>query len=162
MNSLNDNIKPCNENCSFCFLSYAEILRSNFLFKGLKSEDVAEIIKNVHHQVKSYNKGDLIASCGEICSNLRIIVEGAVVGEMMDFQGKSLRIDKLSPPSAIASAFLFGDDNKLPVDIIAIEDTKLLIISKSVLMELFKKDETILRNYLDIVANRTQLLTKKN
>lgn len=154
-------IEPCNDKCSFCFLNYVDALQANYLFKDLKPETIGEIIREVHHQVKTYQKGDLVASSGDICSSLRIIVKGAAVGEMMDFQGKSLRIEKLKAPDTIASAFIFGADNKFPVDVIAVEETKMLLIPRQDLMGLFSKNETILKNYLDIISNRTQKLTKK-
>lgn len=159
---LNKNIiQPCNDKCSFCFLNYVDALQASYIFKDLKAETIGEIIRKVHHQVKTYQKGDLIASSGDICNTLRIIVRGAAIGEMMDFQGKSLQIEKLHAPDTIASAFMFGNDNRLPVDITAIEETKILLFQKEDLMNLFCKDETILRNFLDIISNRAQQLTKK-
>lgn len=159
--SCDESIKPCNTTCSFCFLNYTDTLQANYLFRGLQAEIIGEIIKTIRHQVRSYQKGEIIAYSGDICNILRIIVKGSVVGEMTDFQGKSLRIETLKSPNTIASAFLFGDNNTLPVNITALEETKLLLIRKQDLMELFLKNETILKNYLDIISNRSQLLTKK-
>ncbi|MCW3788973.1 MULTISPECIES: Crp/Fnr family transcriptional regulator [Marinilabiliaceae] len=118
-------------------------------------------MKKVHHQVKTYKKDELIASSGDKCNSLKIIVKGAAVGEMMDFQGKSLRIEELHAPDTIASAFLFGEDNTLPVDVIAVEETKILYIPRQDLMNLFCNENTVLKNYLDIISNRAQKLTKK-
>ncbi len=154
-------IVPCNDKCSFCFLNYVDVLQESYIFKDLKPETIGKIIKEVHHQVKTYQKDELVASSGDICSSLKIIVKGTVVGEMMNFQGKSLRIDKLKAPDIIASAFIFGADNKFPVDVIAVEETKMLLIPRQDLMGLFRKNETILKNYLDIISNRTQKLTRK-
>nr|WP_321411601.1 Crp/Fnr family transcriptional regulator [uncultured Carboxylicivirga sp.] len=154
-------IQPCNDKCSFCFLNYVDALKSSYIFKDLKAEAIGEIIKKVHHQVKTYQKDELIASNGDTCNSLRIIVKGAAVGEMMDFQGKSLRIEELHAPDTIASAFLFGENNTLPVDVIAIEETKILFIPRQDLMNLFCNENTVLKNYLDIISNRAQKLTKK-
>ncbi len=157
----NEYIKPCNENCSFCFLNYIDALQTSYIFKDLKPEIIGEIIKKIHHQVKNYQKGEIISYNGDKCNALKIIVKGSVVGEMMDFQGKSLRIEKLKAPDTIASAFLFGENNTYPVDVIAEEETKLLLIPREDLMKLFCEQQIVLKNYLDIISNRTQLLTKK-
>jgi len=154
-------IQPCNDKCSFCFLNYVDALQSSYIFKDLKSEEIGQIIKKVHYQVKTYKKDELIASSGDKCNSLKIIVKGAAVGEMMDFQGKSLRIEELHAPDTIASAFLFGEDNTLPVDVIAVEETKILYIPRQDLMNLFCNENTVLKNYLDIISNRAQKLTKK-
>lgn len=154
-------IEPCNPNCSFCFLNYTDILSNNYLFRNLSDVEIGQVIRNIHHQVRHFRKGDLIASSGETYNNLLIIVKGAVVGELIDFEEKILRIEELKAPDTIASAFIFGDNNQLPVNITAIDDTRLLLIPRTDLLSLMKKNEQILLNYLNIMANRTQYLSSK-
>ena len=154
-------IEPCNANCSFCFLNYTDVLGKNYLFHNLSHNEIGKIIRDIHHQVRTYRKGDLIASSGDIYDSLLIIVKGAVVGELIDFEGRILRIEELKAPDTIASAFIFGESNILPVNITALEDTRLLVISRSELLILMKKNEQVLHNYLNIMANRTQQLSKK-
>lgn len=154
-------IEPCNSDCSFCFLNYTDVLGKNHLFTGLKPEEIGPIIKNVHHQVRSYHKNEVIAYRGDQYDSLYFIVEGKVVGEIIDFEGKVLRIEELLAPAAIASAFLFGDQNQLPVNVTALTDTRILILPRQVLMLLLRQNERILRNYLDMISNRTQYLTRK-
>ena len=154
-------IQPCNDNCSFCFLNYIEELKSCPIFKDLMPEIIADIIKTVRHQVKTYQKGEFIVHSGDPCNNLKIIVKGQVVSEMIDFRGKSLRIDRLSASDTIASSFIFGTVNKIPVNVIALEETKLLLIPKQSLMGLFCKNDTVLRNFLDVISNRAQKLSEK-
>jgi CRP/FNR family transcriptional regulator, dissimilatory nitrate respiration regulator len=153
-------IAPCNENCSFCFLNYTNTLINNYLFRNVPPEEVGEIIRSIHHQVKEFTKGELIAQSGDLYHRLLIIVKGAVVGEIIDFEGRTIRIEELRAPDTIASSFIFGDDNRLPVDITAIEDTRLLIIPRTELVKLLKKHDLILNNYLNIMANRAQHLSK--
>jgi CRP-like cAMP-binding protein len=154
-------IEPCNANCSFCFLNYTEILEKNYLFRHLTREEIGIVIREVHHQVHSYSKGTLIASSGEMYNNLMIIVKGAVVGELIDFEGRVLRIEELRAPDTIATAFIFGDNNQLPVNITTIDDTRLLTIPRTDLIRLLKRNEQVLHNYLNIMANRAQYLSKK-
>ncbi len=156
-----DWIEPCNKNCSFCFLNYADILENNFLFKGISPKEIGLLIRDIHHQVKTCKKGELIASSGDQYNNLNIIVKGAVIGEMTDFEGRTIRIEELKAPDTIASAFIFGDKNELPVDVSASEDTKLLIIPRNELLKLLKKSDVVLLNYLDIMSNRAQQLSRK-
>jgi CRP-like cAMP-binding protein len=83
------------------------------------------------------------------------------VGELIDFEGRVLRIEELQAPDSIASAFIFGHDNELPVNVTATAETKILAIPRPDLLKLLQKNEQILKNYLDIMANRAQLLSKK-
>ena len=157
----NKYIPPCNSQYCFCNQNKTDTLQRSFLFNGVPPEKICDIVKKVHHQVKTYQKGELIASNGDPCNTLKIIIEGSVIGEVMDFQGKSLRIEKLGVAETIASAFIFGESNTYPVDVIAEEPTKLLVIPRADLMGLFYENQRVLKNYLDIISNRTQHLTKK-
>lgn len=154
-------IEPCNSQCAFCFLNYADILQSNYLFRNLSLSEIGEIIRKIRHQVREFEKGDVAAHSGDEYNNLMIIVKGSVVGEMMDFEGKILRIEHLKAPDTIASSFIFGDNNTLPVNVVAMEPTRVLLISRADLLTLFSSNSVILRNYLDIMANRAQHLSKQ-
>jgi CRP/FNR family transcriptional regulator, dissimilatory nitrate respiration regulator len=154
-----DIIPPCNARCSFCFLNYADVLGNNYLFRGLSAKEIGTIIRKVHHQVRSYSGDDIIAFSGDEHNRLLIIVEGAVVGELTDFEGKVLRMEELKAPDTIASAFIFGDKNLLPVSIKALEKTRILIIPKQDLIRLLRENEKVLHNFLDIMANRAQYLS---
>lgn len=154
-------IEPCNADCNFCFLNYTEALGSNFLFSGLSPETIGTLIRDVHHQVRSYRKGDVVASSGDVYDRLYILVQGSVVGEITDFEGKVIRIEELEAPDSIATAFIFGNNNTLPVDITSTKDSRVLIIPREELLKIFRKHERVLHNYLNIMANRAQHLSKK-
>lgn len=158
---LNKFISTCNQGCSFCFLNHIEALQSNYIFKGISGEIISKIIREVQYQVKTFHNGQLIASNGETYNNLYIIVQGSIVGEITDFEGKVIRLEELKAPEIIASLFIFGDDNTLPLDIISTSETHTLIIPRRDLMKIFTQHEQVMQNYLNIIANRAQLLSKK-
>ena len=147
-------IAPCNDQCSFCFLNYSDVLQKNYLFKGLGKDEIGRIVKNIRHQAKKYAKDEILAYSGDAYNRLYIIMEGSVVGEIVDFEGKVLRIEELSAPDAIAPAFLFGDSNRLPVNVTASSDTRVLIIPREDLLQLLRKNEKVLENYLNSMSNR--------
>ena len=136
-----------NSGCSFCFLNYADVLGNNYLFKEVSSEEIGYIIKSVHHQVKQFKPNEIIAHADDPYNSLYIIVKGSVVGEIVDFEGKVLRIEELSAPDTIATAFIFGDNNQLPVTVTALEETRLLAIPRQDLLRLFRTHEKVLHNY---------------
>lgn len=154
-------IPPCNDECSYCFLDYTDVLSENYLFRNLAGKEIGEIIRKVHHQVKECRKGEVIAFEGDYYDKLIIIVNGSVVGEMMDFEGRVLRVEQRTAPDSVATAFIFGVNNKLPVTITAMEETRLLLIPRDDLIKLFAENKTVLQNYLDIMANRAQFLSRQ-
>lgn len=155
-----DLIEPCNDECSFCFLNYTDVLGKNSLFRGLSKGEIGEIIRSVHHQSKAYSKGEVVANEGDNYDRLILIVKGAVVGEMMDFEGKVLRVEQRSAPETVAIAFIFGNNNRLPVTITAVEETRLLFIPRDDLVKLFSGNKIVLSNFLDNMADRAQFLSR--
>jgi len=156
-----DIIKPCNDTCSFCFFNYADLISSNYLFNGFKPKQTGELIKSIKHKVRTFEKGEIILHNGEKVETLLILVKGTAVGEIMGFDGKILRIEDLKAPDAIGCAFIYGNDNKIPFDVIAKEYVKALAISKTELLKIFMSNEKLLANFLNILTNRAQCQTNR-
>ncbi len=131
------------------------------MFRGLKPDEIQGLIERVGHSVKSFGKGQTIAQREEEVKNLCIIVDGSVKGEMVDFSGKILKIEEMQAPMPIAHAFLFGERNRYPVDVVALEDCKILFIPKADFMRLMQQNATVLSNYLNAISNRAQFLSNK-
>ena len=131
------------------------------IFKGLKLEQISDLFKDVHFQIKKYEEGQLVACGGDKVDKLVIVLSGSVKGEMMDFSGKTIKIEDIEPPRPVASAFLFGHLNKYPVNVISIKKTELLLVPKSSVLKLFSNNETILLNYLNTISDRSQFLSQK-
>jgi CRP-like cAMP-binding protein len=111
--------------------------------------------------IRKYRAGSLIAHSGEQLKALIMVVSGAVKGEMADYTGRAIKIEDIVPPHLLASAFLFGNNNRFPVNVTALCDTELLIIGKADFLVLLKKNNTVLANFLDIISNRSQFLSEK-
>jgi len=67
----------------------------------------------------------------------------------------------MTAPQPIAHAFLFGERNRFPVDVIATEDCKILFIPKADVIRMLQGNDVILRNYLNAISNRAQFLSNK-
>ncbi len=138
-----------------------KILENSPLFKGLHYSEIESEIQNCHYQIKKYSEGQLIAYAGEKVDRLCIVLSGGVKGEMIDFSGKTIKIEDIDPPKPLAVAFLFGKSNTYPVNIIANKTTELLIIPKASVLRLFQHNEQILLNFLNAISNKSQFLSQK-
>ncbi|MCK4766577.1 MAG: Crp/Fnr family transcriptional regulator [Candidatus Aminicenantes bacterium] len=138
-----------------------KLLARSPLFRNVPPLKIEELLEQVRYRIKKYKKGNFIAFKGDECSTLMVLLEGAVRGEMADYKGKSVEIEKIRPPRPLAPAFLFGKSNVFPVDVVANEAVTLLAIPKSSLLVLFQLSTGILRNYLDTISDRTQFLSDK-
>jgi len=131
------------------------------VFQGLSVQEISVLISSITYQLKSFAKGDLIASNNEECDRLIILLEGTVKGEMMDVAGKTMKIEDMSAGKPLASAFLFGARNKFPVDVIATSEVQVMIIPRQQFIVLMQKSERILSNYLFMVSSKAQFLSEK-
>ena len=138
-----------------------DVLLQSPLFSGVKQGEIESLFDGVIYQIRSYNKGQVIALRESKCDSLMIVVEGSVKGEMLDFLGKVVKIDDISAPNAAASAFVFGNKNLLPVDVIATSDCKMLYLPKESILKLFQRSQVFLNNYLNDICNKTQFLSQK-
>lgn len=131
------------------------------IFRGLDEAGLTQLLKQVVYQRKSYSKEALVISQGEECNRLMILVEGTVKGEMTGPTGKSLKIEDMAAPSVLASAFLFGNRNVFPVNIIATSDVSFLVFPKAEMLKIFHLNELILKNFLSMISSRAQFLSEK-
>lgn len=154
-------IKPCNDTCNFCFLNFADTLSNNYLFNGLKTSQVSELIKSIKHKVRTFEKDELIFHTGDEVDYLHIIVKGIAVGEVMDFEGKVLRIEELKAPDAIGGSYIYGKNNTMPYDVVAKQALKTLVISKHDLLNSLMNNKQLLTNYLNILTDKAQCQTKR-
>ena len=138
-----------------------EILSRSILFQGLDPQMIRERLTAVHYQVRNYADNAIIASRNDECRDLMIVVKGVVRGEMIDQSGRVLKVEDIHAPRPLAPAFLFGRNNRFPVDVISNQETTLLILPKSSFIRLMQVEPVVLNNYLDSISNRAQFLSSR-
>lgn len=138
-----------------------QLLTKSPLFAGIKEDEIKKLFSRIVYQVRSYAKGEIIASGGEECRSLQIVFTGNVKGEMIDYSGRVLKIEDIPPPRPLAVAFLFGKNNRFPVTISATEYTELIVLPRNSVVTLMQSSETFLTNFLNVVSNRAQFISGK-
>jgi len=131
------------------------------IFKGMDPGKLDSLLASLPHQIKRYSKNDIIAYADDEVISLLFVIEGSVKGEMVDFSGKTIKIEDIESPRPLAPAFLFGRNNRYPVNIVANNDAVILSIPKQSLIRLLQQDELVLSNFLDNISNRAQFLSNK-
>ena len=131
------------------------------VFENFKTSEIIQILNSIHYQIHSYEPEDTIAYCGDKCDELSLILEGRIRGEMTNYNGKITVISEIKAPDTFAEDFIFADQNKLLIRIIANTKTKILVIYKTDLLKLLHSNQKFLENYLKITSNRFVVVTKK-
>ena len=124
------------------------------LFRDCNRSVVGGILERYPSRFSSYRKGDFIAMQNSVCRSLYVLCEGSVYARMISGEGREFTLDTLSAPDVLASAFLFGTENILPITMIAHSD-------KECVMSLIEQDRAILHNFLAVLSDHSLFLSRK-
>jgi CRP-like cAMP-binding protein len=138
-----------------------DVLINSPIFSSLSEKELEELFSKYRYFTKTFQVGEIAAFSGEKVYFLMIVIEGSVKGEMVDFSGKTIKIDDIPAPNPLASAFIFGKQSKFPVNVIANEKTKILYIPKYDFLRMLQGDLRILQNFLTVVSTQAQMLAGK-
>ena len=136
-------------------------LVNNPLFRGITLERLFADLEEIRFHTRSYKKGEILAQQGAVCNRLVILTKGSVRGEMIDYSGRLIKVEDIAAPRAIAPLFLFGEENRYPVEVTANEPTEVIELPKSSVLRLFRKNEQFLENYMNLSANYARTLSDK-
>lgn len=70
-------------------------LSHSTFFQGVPAEELEQLFGRLSFSVKSYSKGQTIAQRDEEIKNFCFMLEGTVKGEMIDFNGKILKVEEI-------------------------------------------------------------------
>ena len=131
------------------------------LFKGLNPQEISDCLRKVDFKIKDYKKNEIVFFRGDILKKVIIIINGTTNGEMQKFNGDTIVINQMKSGEVLASAFLFGNDNIFPVDLVTLENSKFLLFDKEKYLNLIQSDKRLLLNFINEISNKSQLLSKR-
>lgn len=141
-------------------MDYSILLKAP-LFSGMMLTEIMSVISVTPYHIRKYSPGAMISQSGDPVSSFMMVISGTVKGEMVDFSGRVIKIEDIPASGALASAFIFGNRNRFPVNVVAISETSLMIIEKADFIKFLKRNDKLLINFLDMISNRSQFLTEK-
>jgi CRP-like cAMP-binding protein len=139
---------------------YTALAETN-VFQGLTAGEVADLLDGRPVKIKEYSRDEYVAYAGDTCFDMLFVIKGSVRGEMSDFSGKTLKIEDIVAPRPLAAGFVFGKNNRFPVNIITNEPSTILTLPRDVLIYTLQNSRTVLQNYLNTISSRTQFLSNK-
>ncbi|MFZ4456020.1 MAG: Crp/Fnr family transcriptional regulator [Bacteroidales bacterium] len=138
-----------------------EIIVKNTLFSGISEEEARELFANRQYQIKHFRPKDIVGIQGETCNHLMIVLDGMVQAQMVDYSGRLIVMAEIAAPYAYAAAFIYAEQNELPVTVVAQKESEILFIRKEVFLEILQRNKQVLHNFLTFISNRSKFLTDK-
>ena len=127
----------------------------------LGNERVQKLFSGANYKMEVFEKGDIVAMQGSPCKHLYILLSGSVKTEMTTENGGLMTIENIDAVRPLASAFLFAEDNKFPVDVTAITQCRILMIPRDEVIRMFQMDGKFLENYIKFNSNKAQFLSNR-
>lgn len=124
-------------------------------------EEIEKIKCTIPHTVKEYNRGEHIAYQGDKVQHLIMLIKGKVKTEIVSSSGLTLPLEEIEAPYPLAAAFLFADDNRFPVDVVALQGCEVLYITKESVEAQIIKCSGFMRGFMAFNANRMQYLSER-
>ena len=131
------------------------------LFEGCSRESIETLFRESANRLSAYKEGELVAMQGDECRSLYLLMEGEVHTFMTSDDGKEVLVERMRAPEVLAPAFLYGSENHFPVSIKAVSDCRVWVLSKVSFFHAMQEQEALLRNFLQLVSDRSLFLSRK-
>jgi len=139
----------------------SDILKQCILFKDMNYKDIDNFLKVSNFVIKKYLKGNLVVLEDSKCEELGILLKGLLEVQSLYPSGKSLTLNRLKPVEIFGEVILFSKSKKFPSTIKAIEDSEIVFIKKSDLINCLTNCHRFMENFLELLSDRLLMLNRK-
>lgn len=142
-----------------------KILLNCPLFEGIKHENLNKLLNCLGAKSYVYKKGETIFAEGEPAKNFGIVLSGAVQIIRLDYYGNRSIVASIEPPQIFGESFAFAALPAMPVDVIAVEDTEVMLIDARNITQACCNacsfHNSLIYNLLNVVARKNILFNQK-
>ncbi|HZK44600.1 MAG TPA: Crp/Fnr family transcriptional regulator [Syntrophomonadaceae bacterium] len=140
-------------------IKYFPDIKNNELFKSLSENEFLEVIN--YSRISTYLKKSIIHLQNEPCSSIGIILEGDVVIQRLDENGKVLTIVTLEVGESFGGNLIFSDQGLYPMTVSANSDSTILHVGKETIIDLCQKNKDFLIEFMRSISNKTIIVSNK-
>ena len=131
-----------------------------FIFAQTPIEELRRWLAETPHRFERYAPGERIIAQGVECRSALLLTAGTANTEMVQ-DGRDLAIDVLKAPMLLASAFLFGTENRMPVSVTAATECEVWTVNKEALFGFMLQQPEAMRRFVAEVSDRAQFLSRR-
>ena len=139
----------------------SNILKQCILFKDMNYKDIDTFLKVSNFVIKKHLKGNLVVLEDSKCEELGILLKGSLEVQSLYPSGKSLTLTRIKPSEIFGEITIFSKSKKIPSTIKAIEDSEIMFIEKSDLINCLSNCHHFMENFLELLSDRLFMLNKK-
>lgn len=138
-----------------------ERIKKNEFFKDIEEDKAERIISQLNQISKKYSKGQIIASEGEQCNTLGLVIDGVVEIQKIYSSGKHLVLKRMEAGEVFGEAIMFSNKNEYPATVIAASDCAVSYLKRDDIIKLCLQEQIILRNFITLLSDKIFVLNRK-
>ena len=131
------------------------------LFEGFSVKDIEQIMDNIPYRLIKLDRKEVYLSAGTPCNFADIVVTGGVIARMEGPSGKYMQITSRTIGSLVNSAFIFGKNKIIPVNMMASKPTTILRMTPASLQMLININERFRFNFIKFLSGFCDGLGRK-
>ena len=131
------------------------------LFEGFSVKDIEQIMDNIPYRLIKLDRKEVYLSAGTPCNFADIVVTGEVIARMEGPSGKYMQITSRTIGSLVNSAFIFGKNKIIPVNMMASKPTTILRMTPASMQMLINIDERFRFNFIRFLSGFCDALGRK-
>ena len=112
-------------------------------------------------KMKYLYKDEVLFREKDICKEIGVVIEGTIIIKSFNKDGKEIVFAKINNDEIFGHNLLFSKDKHYKGDVIALKDTKLMLIDKTHLLNILQNNKEFLIEYLSKEANNTKDLNTR-
>lgn len=141
--------------------SIYQILQTSPLFEGFSAREIEEMLSSTEYRIVEYPAKEIYTLAGLPCRYADFILRGELISRMTGLSGKQVQIDRLKACMLIAPAFIFAENNAMPVSVETAKPTTILRMMPSELKRLIDENEHLRMNFIRRLSSIDVFLTQK-
>lgn len=131
------------------------------LFEGFTAKDIEQTMEHIPYLLLRVDKKEVFITAGTPCKYADIVVAGEVVARMEGPSGKYMQITSKPVGSLLSSAFIFGKNKIIPVNIMASKPATILRMTSNSMQTLLNMDERFRFNFIQLLSAFCDNLSRK-
>jgi CRP-like cAMP-binding protein len=147
------------------FLIQSRLAALCLLFAGVDRGDMDKLLNCLQAVRKTYKKGGAVFMAGDRPASVGVVLSGSLHIMRDDFWGNRSIIAQLEPLEVFGEAFVFGENDGLPVGVMAVEKSEILWIKAKKLITACPAvcpfHTTVMKNLIGIMARKNGALMQK-
>ena len=131
------------------------------LFKGFSIEELYFALDRVPYKLVRLGKKDPYLLAGSRCGNVDFVIHGEIAVRMAGASGKSVQVCVKTTGELLSTAFIFSEDNIMPVSLECIKPATLFRISPETFQKMMDDDQRLRVNFIRMLSNSCNYMIKK-